>query len=164
VNMSLYRSSPKWRVVAILAIFLSRSVWSLVIEPDSTSLVIEPDSTYCPTPPTDLDPCTRITGWKHFRRVLQNPSSDMLVLCPFTVTKPTREGPVKIKSSVHIVCQKRHECIVQGKGSHIAIDGASTRVIMQHLVFEDATRTSVKVFSGAKNRQTFCDCQFKKYA
>jgi hypothetical protein len=127
--MSLYQSSPKWRVVAILVIFLSRSVWSLVIEPDLA----------CPTPPADLDPCIRITGWSHFRRVMQNPSSDMLVLCPFTITKPTREGAIIIRSSVHVVCQKRHKCIVQGKGSHIAIDGASTSVTIQQMVFSGGT-------------------------
>eukprot|EP00978_Attheya_sp_CCMP212_P001857 scaffold3824_cov48-Attheya_sp.AAC.6 len=131
----------------------------------------------CPEPPTmdnnDEPSCISVVTWNGLVQVLEGASSGMLVLCPFDITKGESDAPVNLNTNttardrLHIVCQQqqsnKESCVLRGKGGHMVIHGANTRITLQQITFMGASNTAISISSTAPRRQIFCDCHFIQY-
>jgi len=123
----------------------------------------------CPEPPSsnnnDEPACISVVTWNGLVQVLEGASSGMLVLCPFDITKGESDAPVNLNTTardrLHIVCQQSNQgCVLRGKGGHMVIHGANTRITLQQITFMGASNTAISISSTAPRRQIFCDCHF----
>jgi hypothetical protein len=126
----------------------------------------------CPEPPSsnnnDELACISVVTWNGLVQVLEGASSGILVLCPFDITKGESDAPVNLNTTardrLHIVCQQSNQgCVLRGKGGHMVIHGANTRITLQQITFMGASDTAVSISSTAPRRQIFCDCHFIQY-
>lgn len=104
-----------------------------------------PDVADCPAPPKSGGACTKIETYEELRRLISGSNGPKRVnLCPFAV-ETSGEGPIRIRRRVTVACQKQNdddECIIQGPGGQIEINGRRARVILQGIKFVGDGNTS----------------------
>lgn len=131
-----------------------------------------PDVADCPAPPKSGGTCTKIETYEELRRLISGGNGPKRVnLCPFSV-ETTGEGPIRIRRRVTVACHKQNdddECIIQGPGGQIEINGRRARVILQGITFVGDGNTSaaspaVNVKKASTRRPNLiCQCEFSNH-
>ena len=139
----------------------------LICLPDSVVSLVEELNGVCPSTPSESGMstlCTNVADWEDLKRVVKianHRNNTMLLLCPFHIMDKEMEDSIVITSSMYIGCSETHQCIIDGGGTHFAIEGESTSSIIQGLVFRGATKPAIRVLSSTQNgHQMICHCNF----
>ena len=129
-----------------------------------------PDVADCPAPPKSDGACTQIETYEELRRLISGTNGPKRVnLCPFSV-ETTGEVPIRIRRRVTVACQKQNdddECIVQGPGGQIEINGRRARVILQGITFVGDGNTAAAAVnvkkSSTRRPNLICQCEFNDH-
>ena len=85
--------------------------------------------------------CLSVDSWEDFESIISNNQSEVLIFCPFSITKESFD-PIDIEKKVSILCQQQGQCIIGmsafsgGKGGRfIKITGSQAQVTIFGFVF-----------------------------
>ena len=133
-------------------------------EQNLTSLNLKGDKE-CPAAPAGDEPCIQIATYKDFRRdVQQSNSNERIVFCEFSVTKGEFDKPVLVSNvtDVKLICKTFSKCTINGKGSHLKINGSHAKATLQGFTLKDATKGSITIDVESEiHEQTICNCNFE---
>lgn len=119
---------------------------------------------HCPkTPSSEITFCTRVEGWKELKEVVNVANQQIepiLILCPFHITDKDIEDRISISTSMYIGCSEPQQCIIDGGGTHMVIEGENTSSIIQGIVFRGASKPALRVQSITGGNQMICHCNF----
>uniref|UniRef100_A0A7S2SHF6 Right handed beta helix domain-containing protein n=1 Tax=Eucampia antarctica TaxID=49252 RepID=A0A7S2SHF6_9STRA len=118
----------------------------------------------CPRMPSPgITFCTRVKDWQDLKRVVNiaNRQNDaILILCPFHIIDKGIDDSATITTSMYLGCSEPHECIIDGGGTHIVIEGKNTSSIIQGIVFRGASKPALRVLPTTEGHQMICHCNF----
>lgn len=152
--------------------WIYRVVFLLVIcKPDFVySYLVEELNGVCPSTPSESGMstlCTNVADWEDLKRVVKianQRNNTILLLCPFHIRDKELEDSIAITSSIYVGCSETHQCIIDGGGTHFALEGENTSSIIQGFVFRGASKPAIRVLSSTrKGHQMICHCNFILY-
>ena len=121
----------------------------------------------CPIPPMFWDDCVDARSYADLRNQIHAlPPGNRVVFCPFNFAKIAGDKPIFIdQMDVEVICRRNsstgEECVIDGKGSHIKIDGTSAKVTLQGFTFRGGTKGAVSVANGSvMNEHKICNSDF----
>jgi len=106
--------------------------------------------------------CTVVSSWAGLKkRIAKAADGTSLVFCPFKFSKPEKSR-ITIEKSIGILCDSPRNCILEGKGLHMLVQGPQAQLNLQGFVFRGATASAIDMREGSRRLNTITDCDFVK--
>jgi len=118
------------------------------------------DGLSCDRLPKDGESCIDISSFDELIQLVRD-AIGIIVFCPFIVTKNERDL-IYVTTNVELICGVPRKCKITGPGRHIVVDGSSSKLFVQGIVFEGATIGAIHIKSRSSHVQSFCDVVFSE--
>ena len=116
----------------------------------------------CRPEPSANQECVSVGSWASLANAISNaPAGGNLILCPFDI-KQGDNSPIYITKNINVICRDSKECKIDGAGPFVKIKGLFAQVLLQGIVFSNASKIAVHVTFGTPSIQTICKCYFLK--
>lgn len=118
------------------------------------------DELSCDRLPKDGESCIEISSFDELIQLVRD-ATGIIVCCPFVVTKNEHDF-IYVTTNVELLCGVPRKCRITGPGRHIVVDGSSSKLFVQGIVFEGATLGAIHIQSRSSHVQSFCDVVFSQ--
>ena len=118
------------------------------------------DGLLCDRLPKDVETCIEISSFDELIQLVRD-TTGIIVFCPFVVTK-NEHDLIYVTTNVELICGVPRKCRITGPGRHIVVDGSSSKLFVQGIVFEGATLGAIHIQSTSSHVQSFCDVVFSE--
>jgi hypothetical protein len=116
------------------------------------------DGLSCDRLPKDAESCIEISSFDDLIQLVRD-ATGIIVFCPFVITKNEHEL-IYVTTNVELICGVPRKCRITGPGRHMVVDGSSSKLFVQGIVFEGATLGAIHIRSRSSHVQSFCDVVF----